>query len=116
MKGKIEYVFPTLRTGDVLVDKTNLRWEVHSWSGTLEINLITPVEYPERMISCQLGYFGSQEEPCLVGAKSGAAIGAFLGMDSVEVVRAVTNTRRRDDLDPRCPDSPTNWENNGIDE
>lgn len=91
-RGKLEYLFPRLHDGDALVDKTGASWVVDSWSGTLNLNLIPPQEYRLKKMEVRLGFFGNEEDLCLVCTESGAALGAFLGIPEIEVLVADTRS------------------------
>lgn len=103
MIAKIENVFSRLQTGDALVDKTGARWIVHSWDGALQLNLIPPEDYRLKKMCVGLGFFGNEEDPCLISTETGGAIGAFLGLPEIEI--------QFEGLNPKCPVSPDNWEN-----
>ncbi len=105
MRGKIENIFPQLHAGDALVDKTGEIWSVHSWSGMLQLNLIPPEEYRLKVMHVGLSFFGNEEDPCLICAESGSALGAFLGMTEIEVILVTTPAMGKEYLDPRCPES-----------
>lgn len=104
MRGKLEYLFPRLHAGDVLIDKKGASWVVDSWSGTLHLNLIPPKEYGLRMMHMELGFFGNEEDTCLVCVETGAALGAFLGLPEIEVL--VADTRPGSE---KQTDSPFEW-------